>query len=74
MNNSFYGKTSENVRGHTDLKFCFSKKQFEKCMNSSLLAGPPNVIKEDGLSIVQMHKKLIVLNKPINIGACILEQ
>ena len=72
MNNSFYGKTSENVRGHTDMKFCLTKKQFEKCMSSPFGVGPPNVMKENGLSIVQMHKKLIVLNKSIYTGPCIL--
>ena len=54
-----------NVRGHTDMKFCLTKKQFEKCMGSPLVAGPPSIIKENGLAIVQMHKKAIMLTKPI---------
>ena len=37
----------ENVRGHTDMKFCLTKKQFEKCMSSPLVAGPPNIIKKN---------------------------
>ena len=41
MNNSFYGETTENVRGHTDMKLCLTKKQFEKCMSNPLVAGPP---------------------------------
>ena len=42
-------------------------------MSSPLVAGPPTVITEYGLSIVQLNKKTIVLHKPIYVGACILE-
>ena len=48
MNNSFHGKSTETVRGHTDMKFCLTKQQFKTCMSSPSVAGPPNVIKEYG--------------------------
>ena len=72
MNNSFYGKNLQNVRGYTDIRFCINEKQFNKWMSSPLIAGPPVVIKEDGLSLIQTNKKTVVLNRPIFIGACIL--
>ena len=46
--NNFHGKSTENVRGHTDMKFCLTKQQFKTCMSSPSVAGPPNVIKEYG--------------------------
>ena len=42
-------------------------------MSSPLIAGPPNIIKENGLALVQMNKKAIILNKPLYLGSCILE-
>ena len=73
MNNAFYGKTMENIRGPTDVKFATTEKKFIKYITSPLLAGPPNILKEDGLALLQMHKKNITLDKPLYIGACILE-
>ena len=73
MNNSFYGKTLANVLGYTDMKFCLNKKQFEKCISSPLVAGPPNIIKEDGLALVQMHKKAVILDQLIYVGTIILQ-
>lgn len=73
MNNSFYGKTMENIRDRIQVNFCLNKKQFDKHTNSPLFANQVNIIKEDGLTLVKSHKKTIVLNKPIYLGACILD-
>jgi hypothetical protein len=73
MNNAFYGKTMENVRGRVNVQFCFTKKQFLKHTGSPIFANQINVINEDGLALVKTHKRLIKLNKPIYIGATVLD-
>jgi len=73
LNNAFYGKTMENVRDRTNVQFCLSKKQFEKWTSSPLFANHINVIQEDGLALVKTHKRTVTLNKPIYIGACVLD-
>jgi hypothetical protein len=73
LNNAFYGKTMENVRDRVNVQFCLNEKSFIKHTSSPLFANQINVIKSDGLSLVKTHKKTVELNKPIYIGACILE-
>ena len=73
MNNAFYGKTMENVRDRTNVQFCLNEKSFAKHTSSPLFANQINVIQSDGLALVKTHKKTVMLNKPIYIGATILE-
>ena len=73
MNNAFYGKTMENIMNHFPVQFATEEAKFTKYMHSPLLAAPPLIIKEDGLSLVKLHNKTIKLNKPIYVGAPILE-
>jgi hypothetical protein len=73
MNNSFYGKTMENVRDRTDVKICLDKDNFEKHTSCPLFANQINIIQADNMSLVRKHRKKVELNKPIYIGACILE-
>ena len=39
------------------MKFCATKEKFDKCMSRPLIVGPPNIFKEDGLSLIQMRKQ-----------------
>jgi uncharacterized protein YeeX (DUF496 family) len=73
LNNAFYGKTMENVRDRTNVQFCLNEASFTKHTSSPLFANQINVINKDGLALVKTHKKTVELNKPIYIGACILE-
>ena len=73
LNNAFYGKTMENVRDRVNVQFCLNEKQFIKHTSSPLFANQINVMKQDGLILVKTHKKTVELNKPIYLGACILE-
>ena len=73
LNNAFYGKTMENVRDRVNVQFCLNEKQFIKHTSSPLFANHINVLKHDGLVLVKTHKKTVELNKPIYLGACILE-
>ena len=71
MNNSVFGKTMENIRKHRDIKLVTTDK------NRSKLVSEPNyhtinLISED-LSIIEMKKTKVKMNKPIYLGLSILE-
>ena len=63
----------ENVRDRVNVQFCLNEKQFIKHTSSPLFANHINVLKHDGLVLVKTNKKTVELNKPIYLGACILE-
>ena len=71
MNNAVFGKTMENVRKHRDIKLATTDK------NRSKLVSEPNYhtrdyISED-LSIVEMKRTKVKMNKPLYLGLSILE-
>ena len=71
MNNAVFGKTMENVRKHRDIKLVITDKKRSK------LASEPNYhtmnyISED-LSIIEMKRTKVKMNKPIYLGLSILE-
>ena len=71
MNNAVSGKTMENIRKHRDIKLVTTDKK-----RSKLVSEPNyhtmNYISED-LSIVEMKKTKVKMNKPIYLGLSILE-
>ena len=71
MNNSVFGKTIENIRKHRDIKLVTMDKK-----RSKLVSEPNyhtiNLISED-LSIIEMKKTKVKMNKPIYLGLSILE-
>ena len=71
MNNSVFGKTMENIRKHRDIKLVTTDKK-----RSKLVSEPTyhtiNLISED-LSIIEMKKTKVKMNKPIYLGLSILE-
>ena len=71
MNNSVFGKTMENIRNHRDIKLVTTDKKRIK-----LVSEPNyhtiNLISED-LSIIEMKKTKVKMNKPIYLGLSILE-
>ena len=71
MNNSVFGKTMENIRKHRDIKLVTTDKK-----RSKLVSEPNyhtiNLISED-LSIIEMKKTKVKMNKPIYLGLSILE-
>ena len=71
MNNSVFGKTMENTRKHRDIKLVTTDKKRNK-----LVSEPNyhtiNLILED-LSIIEMKKTKVKMNKPIYLGLSILE-
>ena len=71
MNNSVFGKTMENIRKHRDIKLVTTDKK-----TSKLVSEPNyhtiNLISED-LSIIEMKKTKVKMNKPIYLGLSLLE-
>ena len=71
MNNSVFGKTIENIRKHRDIKLVTTDKK-----RSKLVSEPNyhtiNLISEN-LSITEMKKTKVKMNKPIYLGLSILE-
>ena len=71
MNNSVFGKTMENIRKHSDIKLVKTDKK-----RSKLVSEPNyhtiNLISED-LSMIEMKKTKVKMNKPIYLGLSILE-
>ena len=71
MNNAVFGKTMENIRKHRDIKLVTTDKKRNK-----LVSEPNyhtiNYISED-LSIIEMNKTKVKMNKPIYLGLSILD-
>ena len=71
MNNSVFGKTMENIRKHKEIKLVTTDKK-----TSKLVSEPNyhtiNFISED-LSIIEIKKTKVKMNKPIYLGLSILQ-
>ena len=71
MNNSVFGKTMENIRKRRDIKLVTTNKR-----RSKLVSEPNyhtmNYISEN-LSIIEMNKTRVKMNKPIYLGLSILD-
>ena len=71
VNNAVFGKTMENVRKHRDIKLVTTDKK-----RSKLVSEPNyhtiNLISEN-LSIMEMKRTKLKMNKPIYLGLSILE-
>ena len=71
MNNSVFGKTMENIRKHRDIKLVTTDKKRSKLVSEPNFHAM-NLISEN-LSIIEMKKTKIKMNKPIYLGLSILE-
>ena len=71
MNNSVFGKTKENIRNRVDIKLVNDEKQAEK------LTAKPNFdhcnVFSEKLVAIHMKKTMLVFNKPVYLGMCILD-
>ena len=71
MNNGVFGKTIENIRKHRDIKLVTTDKR-----RNELVSEPNyhtmNYISED-LSITEMNRTKVKMNKPIYLGLSILK-
>ncbi len=72
LNNSIYGKTLENLRKHMDVILMTDDeyKKFEKINSKNMIN---DVLLYNGLTAVKKRKIEVFLNRPIQIGASILD-
>ena len=71
MNNAVFGKTTENIRKHRDIKLVTANKKRNKLVSEPNYHAI-NYISED-LSIIEMNKTKVKMNKPIYLGLSILD-
>ena len=71
MNNAVFGKTMKNIRKHRDIKLVATDKKRNKLVSEPNYQTM-NFISED-LSIIEMNKTKVKLNKPIYLGLSILD-
>ena len=71
MNNAVFGKTMESIRKHRDIKLVTTNKRRNKLVSEPNY-HTMNYISQD-LSIIEMNKSKVKMNKPIYLGLSILE-
>ena len=71
MNNAVFGKTIENIRKKRDIKLVTINKKRNKLVSEPNY-HTTNYISED-LSIIEMNKTKVKMNKPIYLGLSILD-
>ena len=71
MNNAVFGKTMENIRKHRDIKIVTWDKKRNKLVSEPNY-HTMNYISED-LSIIEMNKTKVKMNKPMYLGLSILD-
>ena len=71
MNNSFYGKTIENVKDRIDFDFCTEEDELRKQINKPHFKGCKKF--NDNCIGYQLLKTKTILNKPIYLGVSILD-
>ena len=73
MNNSVVGKTMENLRNRVDVKIVqlWEANKIRKLVSD--LSYDRFTVFGDNMAGIHMHKKRLVLNKPVHMGMTILE-
>ena len=70
MNNSYFGKTCEDVRKYKEVKICTSKEDIEKILKKDNCDGW--TIYNENLAAVLVKKNSVTLNKPRYVGTAVL--
>ena len=71
MNNSFYGKTCENIRDRCEIKLCKKDQEVEKYINKPNFREAVKL--QDNLYVVMNNITSVTFNKPIYTGMCVLD-
>ena len=71
MNNSFYGKTLENIRGRSEIKLTTSKEEAKKYINKPNFKD--SIIFNENFVAIVNNVTSVKFNKPIYLGQAILD-
>jgi hypothetical protein len=71
LNNSFFGKTMENLRNRVDVKLVSDLKKCAKWTSRPQFHAVE--VFNEHLAALQLKKKSLCLNKPIYVGFCVLD-
>ena len=71
MNNAVFGKTMENLRKHRDIKLVKTDHKRNKLVSERNYHTMKLI--SEYLSIIEMRKVTVKMNKPIYLGLSILE-
>ena len=71
MNNAFYGKTMENIRGRLNVKMLNTHKEARTMFSKPLYKD--HVVFNDNLRAVLNNVPSVKFDKPIYLGMCILD-
>ena len=71
MNNAVFGKTIENIRKHRNIKLATTDKKRNKLVSKPNYHTMNYISKY--LSIIEMNKTRVKMNKPIYLGLSILD-
>ena len=71
MNNSFFGKTCEDVRKYKDFKIALTERRVTKLINKPTCKR--SKIYEEDLVTFQLQRETVTMNKPRYIGQAILD-
>ena len=71
MNNSVFGKTMENVRGHRDVKLIVTEERRKKLVSEPNYDWSKQFTND--LMATEMRKTEVLIDKPIAVGQAILD-
>ena len=71
MNNSFYGKTCENIRDRCEIKLCKKEQEVEKYINKPDFREAVKL--QVNLYVVMNNITSVTFNNPIYTGMCVLD-
>ena len=71
MNNAFYGKTMENIRGRVSIKLLNTEQDVRKMFSKPLYKD--HIIFNDNLIAVLNNIPSVKFDKPIYLGMCVLD-
>ena len=73
MNNSFYGKTIENIRKRLNLDMIDKSDTHRILDRQSKLSFDDKIAEFEKFSLCSFNKESIKLTKPIHVGFCALD-
>ena len=72
MNNSVFGRTMENLRRRVDIRLVTDEKKLDKLTSKPTYVNS-KIFNENLIAAVHKIKEALTLNRPANVGMCILD-